>query len=168
MDFQGSRSDRSLAEMEREAEGILSAAGMRLDWRFPAEAARENFEDLVVVRFKGVCRVEPIPTVNDELGPMAFTYSSDGEVQPFTQVSCANVAASVRSAMWGGDFQNADVLFGRALGRVLAHELVHILTHSVEHGREGVQRSALSGKELISGSLPLSADDLVRLQQLRK
>ena len=167
MDFQGSRSERALAAMERETEGILSAAGMRLDWRFPAEAARENFEDLVVVRFKGACKVEPMPALGGESGPMAFTYSRDGEAQPFAQVFCANVAASVRSAMWAGGFQNADVLFGRALGRVLAHELVHVLTHSVEHGREGVLRPALSARELISGSLPLSAADVARLQQVR-
>lgn len=168
MDFQGSHSERSLTEMERETEGILKAAGLRLDWRLPADAARETFDDLVVVQFKGTCEAEAAPYVYDERGPMAFTYSSDGNVQPFAQVSCAQVAASVRSAMCGDEFQRADVLFGRALGRVLVHELVHILTGSGEHGREGVQRSALSGKELISGSLLLSPADLARLHHVRK
>jgi hypothetical protein len=70
--------------------------------------------------------------------------------------------------MGGDDLRRADVLFGRALGRVLAYELVHVLTRSGEHGREGVERPALSGKELISGSLLLSRADLIRLQQVRK
>jgi hypothetical protein len=154
--------------MERETEVILKSSGLRLDWRLAADAARESFDDLVVVQFRGACKVEPVPYVYDELGPMAFTYSSDGNVQPFTRVSCDRVAASVRSAMWGGDFQKADLLFGRALGRVLAHELVHMLTASGQHGREGVQRPALSGQDLISGSLLLSSAELARLRDIQR
>jgi hypothetical protein len=168
LDFQGVRSDQSVTEMERETEGILKASGLHLDWRMAADAVSETFDDLVVVQFKGACKVEPIPYVYDELGPLAFTYSADGTVQPFTQVSCDKVAASVRSAMWGDDFHKADVLFGRALGRVLAHELVHVLTGSGRHGREGVARSALSGKELITGTLLLSPADVARLREIQK
>ena len=168
MDFQGNLSQRALSTMERETEGILKPAGLSLGWRLAADAARESFEDLVVVEFKGACQIEPVPYVYDELGPMAFTYSSDGNVQPFTQVWCAKVAASVRTAMGEEDFPKADVLFGRALGRVLAHELVHVLTGSEVHGREGVQRAALSGKDLISGSLVLSPTDLARLRRVQK
>ncbi len=154
--------------MERETEGIFKTAGVNLDWRLASDASVESFEDLVVVRFKGACKVEPVPYVYDELGPMAFTYSSEGNVQPFTQVSCEKVAASVRSAMWGGDFQRADLLFGRALGRVVAHELVHMLTRSGRHGSEGVQRPALSGRELVSRSLALSPADVARLREMQK
>jgi hypothetical protein len=68
----------------------------------------------------------------------------------------------------GEGFPKADLLFGRALGRVLAHELVHVLTGSEAHGREGVQRAALSGKDLISSALVLSPADLARLRELRK
>jgi hypothetical protein len=168
MDFHGSLSQRALTAMERETEGILKPAGLSLGWRLAADAARESFENLVVVEFKGACQIEPIPYVYDELGPMAFTYSSDGNVQPFTEVWCTKVAASVRTAMGGEDFPKADVLFGRALGRVLAHELVHVLTGSEVHGREGVQRAALSGKDLISSALALSPADLARLREVRK
>jgi hypothetical protein len=168
LDFQGARSDLTIAAMERETEGIFKTSGVNLDWRLAADASAESFDDLVVVQFKGACKVEAVPYVYDELGPMAFTYSHDGDVQPFTQVSCEKVAASVRSAMWGGDFQKADFLFGRALGRVLAHELVHMLTRSGLHASEGVQRPALSGRELISGSLPLSPSDVARLRELQK
>jgi hypothetical protein len=86
-------------------------------------------------------------------------------VQPFSRVECDKVAASVRSAMWGGDFAKADLLMGRALGRVLTHELVHVLTRSGSHGREGVERQSLSPKQLISESLPLSSGDLARLRK---
>src|SRR5579871_576411 len=167
LDFQGTRSERTVSAMERETEVILKSSGLNLSWRLAADAAQESFDGLVVVRFKGVCKVEPVPYVYDELGPMAFTYSSDGDVQPFTQVSCDKIAATVRSAMWGADFQQADLLLGRALGRVLAHELVHMLTRSGEHGREGVQRPSLSGRELISGSLFLSPADIARLREIQ-
>jgi hypothetical protein len=40
-----------------------------------------------------------------------------------------------------------------------------MLTKSGEHSREGVQRPALSGKQLIADSLPLSALDIDRLRR---
>lgn len=168
LDFQGIHSDLSVTEMEHETEGILKSSGLQLDWRMASEAAHETFSDLVVVQFKGSCKVEPVPYVYDELGPLAFTYSSDGTIQPFTEVSCDKVAASVRSAMWGGDFEKADFLFGRALGRVLAHELVHVLTASGRHAHDGVYKPALSGKELITGTLMLSPADIARLREIQK
>lgn len=168
LDFKGTHSDRSVNEMKREAEGIIRPSGLRLDWRSRTEAAHESYQDLVVVEFKGACKVEPVPYVYDELGPLAFTYSTDGTVQPFGEVACDRVAASVRSAMSGEDFRNADLLMGRALGRVLVHELVHMLTASTQHGREGVERPALSGRQLIAASLLLSPADLARLRQIQR
>jgi hypothetical protein len=70
--------------------------------------------------------------------------------------------------MFGGDYARADLLVGRALGRVVAHELVHMLTKSGQHAREGVQKAALSGRQLIAASLPLSAVDIDRLIQERR
>jgi len=168
LDFKGAHSDRSVNEMEREAEGILKVSGLRLDWRLRSEASANSYRDLVVVRFKGTCKIEPVPYVYDELGPLAFTYRTDGIVQPFGEVACDQIAASVRSIMSGDDFRNADLLMGRALGRVLVHELVHMLTRSGEHGKEGVERPALSARQLIATSLPLSAMDLSRLRQIQK
>jgi hypothetical protein len=95
---------------------------------------------------------------------MAFTYSTDGVVQPFGEVACDKVTSAVRSAMSGGDFANADVLLGRALGRVLAHEVVHMLSKSGAHGRTGVARPALSGSQLIAPELRLEPEDLERMR----
>ena len=47
---------------------------------------------------------------------MAFTYSTDGVVQPFSEVACDKVTSAVRSAMSGGDFAKADVLAGTRAG----------------------------------------------------
>jgi hypothetical protein len=169
LDFKGLHTPRSVAEMKQEAQQIVKDAGVHLDWSSTAEASQRVYLDLVVVRFDGACIIKPDPNVYDELGPptgpLAFTYITDGAVEPFGEVACDKVAASVRSAMWGSDFAVADILLGRALGRVLVHEIVHMLTKSADHAHSGVEKSGLSGKQLISRTLPLSASDLERLRQ---
>ena len=163
LDFQGPHSQRSVDEMKREFEGIMKDSGVTFDWRLREQAQQEVFGNLVVVRFKGKCILEPVGYLYDERGPLAFTYSTDGVVQPYSEVACDQVTASVRSAMFGGDFAKADELLGRALGRVVAHELVHMLSKSGAHGRDGVAKATLSGKRLISPKLRLDAVDLERL-----
>jgi hypothetical protein len=163
LDFQGPRSEPSIAEMKREFAGIMKDSALRFDFRWRSQASQESLSDLVLVRFTGKCRLEPVGYLYDERGPMAFTYSTDGRVQPFSEVACDKVTSAVRSAMAGSDFANADVLLGRALGRVLAHEVVHILSKSGAHGRTGVAKTALSGSQLIAPELRLGPEDLERM-----
>jgi len=170
LDFKGSHTDGSIAEMEHEAQQIVKDAGVHLDWRTAEEAsAQQVFSDLVVVKIKGDCKIGPVREAGEETvfpdGPLAFTYKSGGEVQPFGEVACDRVAAFVRSAMGVTDYANADMLLGRALGRVLAHELVHMMTKSDGHGRAGVAKPALSSKQLIAKSLLLNSADVERLKQ---
>jgi hypothetical protein len=168
LDVKGTYSPVSFSEMRREASQIIQVSGVRLDWRLRSESTNETFNDLVVMAFTGSCSFEPAPPLYDELGPLAVTRTANGEVQPFGEVNCDRVVNSVRSAMFGGDYARADLLVGRALGRVVAHELVHMLTKSGQHAREGVQKAALSGRQLIAASLPLSAVDIDRLIQERR
>jgi hypothetical protein len=166
LDFQGPRSERSVQEMKHEFEGIMKGSGLAFEWRLRDEANQVTANHLVLVRFKGKCILEPVGYLYDERGPLAFTYSTDGVVQPYSEVACDKVASSVRSAMFGGDFAIADELLGRALGRVLAHELVHMLSKSGVHARSGVEKAALSGKLLIAPDLRLDAADLEKLRAL--
>ena len=163
LDFQGPRSEQSVAEMKREFAGIMKDTAVRFDFRSRSQASQEALSDLVMVRFKGKCVLDPVGYLYDERGPMAFTYSTDGAVQPFSEVACDKVTSAVRSAMSGGDFANADVLLGRALGRVLAHEVVHMLSKSGAHGHTGVAKTALSGSQLIAPELRLEPQDVARL-----
>ena len=163
LDFRGAYSGGSVREMMREFEGMMKDTGLRFDWRLRADAAGASFDHLVVVRFKGKCVLEPVGYLYDERGPLAFTYSSDSVLQPFSEVECDKVTATVRSAMWGGDYSRADILFGRALARVVAHELVHLLSQSRAHGNEGVAMPALSGRDLISADFGLSRADRKRV-----
>jgi hypothetical protein len=165
LEFQGPRSDQSIAEMKREFTGIMKDSALTFDFKSRAEAADLSFSNLVVVRFQGTCVLRPIPYLIDERGPLAFTYSTEGEVQPFTEVKCDQVTRAVRSAMSGGDFAHADLLMGRALGRVLAHEVVHILTKSGTHGHQGIARTALSGSQLIAPELRLEPEDADRVRE---
>jgi hypothetical protein len=170
MDFKGPHSTASLKEMKRESGLILSSTGVKLDWKILGQDPFASYSDLVVMTFKGSCEFEPAPPRYDELGPigpLATTKTTNGEVQPFGEVNCDRVVNSARSAMAPEDFARGDLLVGRAMGRVVAHELVHMLTRSGEHGHEGVQKPALSGKQLIAASLPLSALDIDRLKQER-
>jgi hypothetical protein len=167
LDFEGPKSDQSIAEMKREFAGIMKDAAVTVDWKSRAEAERLAFPNLMVVRFKGTCVLRPVPYLIDERGPMAFTYTTDGEVQPFSEVKCDEVSRVVRSAMSGSDYVHADLLMGRALGRVLAHEVVHIMSKSGTHGHAGVAKSALSARQLIGAELRLEPDDLDRIRQDR-
>jgi hypothetical protein len=164
LDFQGPRNEQSVTEMKREFAGIMKNSALTFEWKSRTEAEHSGFTNLVVVRFRGTCVLRPIPYLYDERGPMAFTYSTEGEVQPFSEVECDQVTRVVRSAMSGADFANADLLMGRALGRVLAHEIVHILTKSGVHGRDGVAKTALSGHQLIAEELRLEPEDLDRIR----
>jgi hypothetical protein len=166
LDFQGERSARSVTEMEQEAARILKSAGLELNWRSRSDATAESYDDLVVVHFRGKCVLEPVPYLYDERGPLAFTYSTEGSLQPFSEVACDRITASVRSAMFSGDYKHADQLMGRAMGRVLAHEVVHMLSRSPSHGHEGVTRPALSGRQLIAEHLALSPEEMERLRAL--
>ncbi len=163
LEFQGPHSDRSVKEMKRELETLLKDSGLVFDWRSRGELRGESFPNLVVVRFKGKCILEPVPYLYDERGPLAFTYSSGSDVLPFSEVACDNVVQAARSAMSGRDFAQADLLLGRALGRVVAHELVHMLSKSGEHGRDGVAQPALSGVRLIAPEMHINPADLERI-----
>lgn len=167
VNFKGPYSAPAVKEMQREAGQILKASGIRLDWRSRSEAADSTFNDLVVMTFKGSCVFNPLPVVVDELGPYAITRVTGGEVQPFGEVDCDHVVSSLHTAMTSGDYSRADALLGRALGRVVAHELVHMLTKSRQHAREGLEKAALSPRQLISESLPLSEFDIDRLHEER-
>jgi hypothetical protein len=168
LDIKGTYSRVAFQEMRHEAGQILETSGVRLGWRLRSEAMNATFNDLVVMTFNGSCSFDPAPPIYDEMGPLAITRTANGEVQPFGEVNCDRVVNSVRSAMLGQDYPRADMLIGRALGRVVAHELVHMLTKSGHHAREGVEKAALSGRQLIAASLPLSAMDVDRLIQERR
>ncbi|HEY3744232.1 MAG TPA: hypothetical protein VGL53_30515 [Bryobacteraceae bacterium] len=151
-----------VAALQSELAEIWRSESVKLDWR-PIESIHpgDSFEDLVVVHFKGDCRVRPDEWLAshafliDERGPQSpgpFAYSStvDGHVQPFSSVLCNRVERSVESAMQVDQRRFAESLFGRALGRVLSHELYHILNQTRQHQHQGLAKASLTGEQLIA------------------
>jgi hypothetical protein len=158
LNFEGSHSLVEIHEMQREAERVLDSSGVRLRWnRLGAEAVET---DLVLMTFTGSCRFSVAPARAKEAGPYAFTQIVDGRITPFGKVDCDRVVSSVFDAMSADDYTRGNRLAGRAIGRVVAHELIHMLNGSRRHGNEGIEKSALTGEELIAPSLSLSMLDI--------
>src|ERR1700704_5865660 len=90
--FDGPHSERSVLEMKRELGLILKDSGIRIDWRNRDEVtASESFANLVIAKFRGKGRMEPVPYLYDERGPLGFTYDSDGSVLSFSEIECDKV-----------------------------------------------------------------------------
>jgi hypothetical protein len=159
--FIGPHSEKSFQEMKQELGSILKDSGIQVDWRDRDEIrSSDSFANLVVVKFRGVCRMDPAVNSDADSGPLAFTHTSDGVILPFSEVECDRVRSSLRRAMSGGDYVRSDLVFGRAIARVLAHELYHVLAGTVSHSRQGVAQRALSGSQLVSDQLELNPEEL--------
>lgn len=152
LSIEGKASDAALHEMKAELNSIMNDAGRKLDIRMKSETQPgENFEDVILVKLKGNCRIERLTPFMDERGPFAYTHSTNGAVLPFAEVECTRIASSVAGALFGGERKSADKFLGRALGRVLAHELYHILGKTHQHNEDGsLAKEAISAKRLIS------------------
>lgn len=151
LDFDSPHSPSSIHEMQRETESLLKNSGLRISWQFKRDLAEhQQFQDLVVLRMKGQCEMDPTPVVPDERGPYASTYVSDGAVLPFGEVQCNRIKNSIKRTFFGDDYRNGNVLLGRALGRVVAHEMYHMMARNSVHTKSGVTQESLSGRDLVS------------------
>lgn len=156
----------TLRELQAELAALMKQAHRPVEWKRLSEMkAGDSAADLVLVKFRGACRMELNPMLLDERGTLAFTHTTDGEVLPFSEVSCDNVKIAARSAMHGGQVKQGDKLLGRALARVVAHEIWHMTSNEHRHAKSGVSRHALSGAQLIADRLEFddhSAEQLKR------
>ncbi len=160
--FDNPHSEKAFEEMKHELASILKDAGIQTEWRARDQvSSSESFANLVVVKFRGVCKMDPAANRDDDSGrPLAFTHTSEGAILPFSEVECDRVRSSLRRAVSAGDHTRSDMVFGRAMARVLAHELYHVLARTESHSAKGVAQRALSGADLIGDQLELSQDEL--------
>jgi hypothetical protein len=166
LDFEKKPSGDTLGEMQREIRQLLAGTGVRLDLRMRSEVeANQDFEDVVLLRFRGSCRASDFAPLLDERGPFAWSHTSEGAILPFADVACDHVRRAVEEALFGGEKARRDVFLGRALGRVVAHELYHIIGGVHSHGKKGVAQSALSGRELIADRMILEPEDARRMAE---
>jgi hypothetical protein len=165
LDFKQTQSSRVVEEMKRSTEEILAGSGVHLDWRMRADVGTETFPELVLVTFKGSCTIDSHTQTVFLPGPLASTRVTEGQVQPFADIYCDNIAALTRAAINSGAFGNADPSMGRAVGKVLAHELMHMITKSEAHGAAGIAKPALTGRQLVDRETSMESDDLDRIRE---
>lgn len=151
-------------ELQRELNTLFKAANLNIGIKLRKELMKgETFDDIVVVRMSGTCRMVDLPHVFDERGPYAWAHTSDGTVLPFVELRCDNVRRSVGEALWTvglSKTRDRDRLFGRALARIIAHEVVHIKGETHQHGNSGVFRTALKAADLVSENIAIDEGDL--------
>lgn len=165
VDFEMPPSELSYSAMQKETEAAFLASGRKVMFKLKSDvAAGETFEDVVLMSFDGKCKMDAMPVLFDERGPLAFTRTVNGDVQPFGVVRCDRIRKALQRAMWGRDYKEGDQLMGRAMGRVVAHELYHMLGKTRDHCDEGVARKELSGKALLSEKLDFKQESLDKLK----
>jgi hypothetical protein len=160
--FDGPHSEKSFQEMKQELGAILKDSGILIDWRERNQvSSSDSFANLVVVKFRGACKIDPAADLDVESGPLAFTHTSDGAILPFSEVECDRVrSALLRASFPVQNRAHFEIVYGRAMARVLAHELYHVLAGTESHSHHGLTQRALSGAELASDELELDPDQL--------
>jgi hypothetical protein len=159
VDFEHTPSAASVEAMYSELKALLAPAGIAPIWRqLRGSTGNEEFDRILIVRFKGVCRagtrVES-PLSGDLFGDemrLAHTKVAKGQVLPLAEVECDNVRKGVAKA----PMKERQTMLGFLLGRVVAHELYHLLRQTVNHQRSGLAKAVLNWKELSQGNFASS------------
>jgi hypothetical protein len=128
-----------------------------------AVATGDRFLEIVVVRFRGRCRMDGPPGERRWAGTLAFTHSSDGDLLPFVDVACDRVRDVIHDSVWGRR-NDAERLLGRAWARVVAHELYHVLANTTKHGQTGIAQPRLSARELLMENFRFDTGDLDKMR----
>lgn len=168
LDFERPYSSVSINALQHELHGILDGMPLKVDFRLKTELPQNpEFGDLVVFKLKGNCSMNALPVgaLSDERGPLAMTYSVDGEVLPFGEIECDHVRDAIERSLGPGNPEAHQTAFGRALARVMAHEMYHMLTKSAKHTKNGVTRESLSGRELAQDRLTLDEKARVSMRE---
>jgi len=149
--FQQAPPDEVLEAVRDEVEAIMTPIGLRFEWRDLAQAGgHEVSAELAVVSFKGRCDTAGLVLHSKFEGALGWTHVSDGQILPFTDVSCDRVRDFAQSGLLSYHVEERHEKYGRALGRVLAHELYHIFANTMRHGSGGVSKESYNVQDLLS------------------
>jgi hypothetical protein len=142
--------------MKNEVDKILKPSGVALDWRLTSENhGDEVFSGLVVLKFKGKCKLEGWGDSGPGMLPgqertLGATRVVEGRVLPFTEVRCDEVKRALAYLRPEANQRERQKAFGVALGRVVAHELYHILARTTGHAARGLARASESLQDLVN------------------
>jgi hypothetical protein len=158
-----------LAALHEEVESIMAPIGLRFQWRdLDKTGGHEVSAELAVVTFKGRCDIAGLSTRSRYEGALGWTHVSDGQILPFTDISCDRIRQFTRSGLLAFRPEQRAAKYGRALGRVLAHELYHILAHTMRHGSIGVAKESYNIQDLMADDFLFQAKESRMLQTNRQ
>ena len=137
--------------IQEEVEAIMDPIGLRFEWRNLAGVrGHEVSAELAVITFQGRCNTAGMIAQAKFSGALGWTHMSDGEILPFTDVSCDRVREFVQRQLVVLSPDERTELYGRALGRVLAHELYHIFANTTRHASWGVAKECYTVQDLLT------------------
>jgi hypothetical protein len=156
-----------LKALQDEVASIMAPIGIRFEWRdLSKTGGHEVSAELAVVTFKGRCDAAGLLTRSKFEGALGWTHVSDGQILPFTDVSCDRVREFVQTGLLALRVEDREAKYGRALGRVLAHELYHIFANTLRHG-SGVAKESYSVQDLLADDFQFEAKETRMLQTSR-
>jgi hypothetical protein len=155
LDFDSVPGSVPMEVMKTEVDKILKPSGVALNWRMTSENhGDEAFAGLVVLKFKGKCKLEGWGDSISSLLPgeertLGATKVVNGRVLPFTEVRCDEVKRALAYLRPGANQPERQRAFGVALGRVVAHEIYHILARTTSHAAHGLAKASESLEDLV-------------------
>ena len=158
VDFEKPYSTTSIDALRNELKSLFAPSGLKVDLRLKNQLPTgSEFNQLVVFKMKGACSMVPLPVgvLSDERGPLAMTYSSDGELLHFGEVECDRVRQSLQRVLGKGYPEKREAALGMALGIVMAHEMYHMIANAKDHTGEGITKHSLSAEEMLAGRLSI-------------
>lgn len=172
LDFDSAPGSVPMEAMKKEVDKILKPSGVALDWRLTGENhGDEAFTGLVVLKFKGKCKVERWSEPGTDLEPgeertLGATKVVNGHVLPFTEVRCDEVKRALAYLRPEANQRERQKAFGVALGRVVAHELYHILARTTAHAGRGLAKASESLPDLVTaGGMGFRAEDSTAIRR---
>ena len=152
-DFDQVHSQASFEAMKMELRTLMGNTGIAVEPQLKSELRDHAvFPRLVLFKMKGACTMNalPIGALSDERGPLAMTYTSNGQLLPFGEVECDRVRESLQRTLGRGNPEAKQSAYGTALGRVVAHEMYHMIAGSKLHTKTGLTKESLSSQELLA------------------
>jgi len=156
VDFEKPYSEASVDALRSELQTLFAPSGLKINLRVKNQLPPDaEFSQLVVFKMKGACSMVsmPIGALSDERGPLAMTYSSDGELLHFGEIECDRVRHSLERVLGKGYPEKHQTALGTALGMVMAHEMYHMMANAKAHTGAGVTKHSLSAEEMLAGNL---------------
>jgi predicted nucleotidyltransferase len=164
VNFEKPHSDVSVKALQHELTELLEPVGVTVDLMLKSDIPKNpEFSELAVFEMKGSCSMDNVPAryparygdLPDERGPLAMSYSSDGQILHFGEVECDRVRQCLQRVTGRTEPEKHQVAYGKALGIVIVHELYHMIAGAKAHTKIGLTKESLSAEELLDSKLSL-------------